>query len=158
MKASINLAREMKMDGVVLGVLCDDYSVDIERTKELAQWASPMKVTFHRAFDECRDLLQGLEDVIETGVARVLTSGGAPDASLGRDMLRTLVALAGNRIVILPGAGITPENFAVLAQATGAKEFHAGLGNVLSYKSKDLPRFQGEVQELARIRETASEN
>ena len=141
---------------MVLGALRDDHSIDVERVKELVEIARPLKVTFHRAFDECRDLLRGLEDVIRTGADRVLTSGGAPDAVLGRDTLRTLVELAGRRIVVLPGVGITPENLAAVVKSTGAKEFHSGLGRVLKYGSKDMSRFEEEVRKLARVRDAES--
>jgi copper homeostasis protein len=152
MKESIDLAQRMKMDGVVLGALRDDHSIDVERSEELVQQARPMKVTFHRAFDECKDLLRGMEDVIRTGADRILTSGGAPDAVLGRDTLRMLVLMAGKRIVIMPGAGITPDNFAAVALAIGASEYHSGLGKVLRYGSKDFSRFEEEVRKLARAK------
>ena len=156
MRNSIRLALTIKIDGVVLGALRDNYSIDVERVKELVEIARPLKVTFHRAFDECRDLLRGLEDVIRTGADRVLTSGGAPDAVLGRDTLRTLVELAGRRIVVLPGVGITPENLAAVVKSTGAKEFHSGLGRVLKYGGKDMSRFEEEVRKLARVRDSES--
>ncbi len=157
MKKSIDLAREMKMDGVVLGALRDDHSIDVERAKELVQRARPMKVTFHRAFDECKDLLRGLEDVIRTGADRILTSGGAPDAVTGQHALRTLVELAGKRIVIMPGAGITPDNFAALMQVIGASEYHSGLGRVLGYGSTDWSRFEEEVRKMVKLSRSESE-
>src|SRR5271165_3003474 len=101
MKASIALAREHKMDGVVLGILQSDKSVDVERTRELVELALPMQVTFHRAFDECRDLLNALEDVISTGVTRILTSGGECDVLEGIERLQTLLRAAGERIVVM---------------------------------------------------------
>ncbi len=156
MKESINLARRMKMDGVVLGILRNDHSIDVERTKELVERARPMKVTFHRAFDECKDLLHGMEEVIRTGADRILTSGGAPDAVVGRVTLRKLVEMAGERIVIMPGAGITPDNFTAVALAIGAREYHSGLGRVLRYGSKDFSQFEEEVRKLARIEEWRS--
>ena len=149
MKESIVRAQRMKMDGVVLGLLRDDHSIDIERTKELVLRARPMNVTFHRAFDECGNLLAGLEDVIRTGADRILTSGGAPDAVIGRDAIHTLVKLAGQRIAIMPGAGITPENFATVAKATRAREYHSGLGKVLRYGNENLSRFEKEVRKLS---------
>jgi copper homeostasis protein len=152
MKLAIELAREMKMDGVVLGILCEDHSADVERTKELVNLARPMKVTFHRAFDQCRDMMRALENVIQTGVDRILTSGGKPDAVAGAHSLRELAAAAGERIVIMPGGGITPENFGFLQQVTGAREFHSGLGRVLGYGSKDIRRFEEQVEKLASLK------
>lgn len=148
MKESIVLAQRMKMDGVVLGLLRDDQSIDIERTNELIQQARPMKVTFHRAFDECKDILAGLEGVICAGADRLLTSGAAPDAVTGQHALRTLVDLAGKRILIMPGAGITAENFEALVQVTRASEYHSGLGKVLGYGSQDFSRFEEEVRKI----------
>jgi len=101
MQRGIVLAREMKMDGVVLGILREDHSVDVERTKELASLARPMEVTFHRAFDECPDIMRALENVIQTGADRILTSGGKPDVVTGAESLRELLAAAGKRIVII---------------------------------------------------------
>ncbi len=152
MQRGIELAREMKMDGVVLGILREDHSVDIERTKELVNLARPMKVTFHRAFDECRDRMRALENVIQTGADRILTSGGKPDVVAGADSLRESVVAAGERIVIMPGGGITPENFGFVQQVTGAREFHSGLGRVLEYGSKDTRRFAEQVKNLASLK------
>ena len=152
MQRGIVLAREMKMDGVVLGILREDHSVDVERTKELASLARPMEVTFHRAFDECPDIMRALENVIQTGADRILTSGGKPDVVTGAESLRELLAAAGKRIVIIPGGGITLENFGLVRQATGAREFHSGLGKVLEYGSKDTRRFEEQVRKLANLR------
>ena len=148
----VELAREMKMDGVVLGILREDCSVDVTRTRELVAQARPMKVTFHRAFDECGDLRRALDEVIETGADRILTSGGKLDVMAGQHTLRALVEAAGERIVIMPGGGITPENFAQVQQATGAREFHSGLGRVLAYGSGDGGEFEEQVKRLVGLR------
>ena len=112
-------------DGVVLGLLTPDHRVDVARTRALVVRAGQRPVTFHRAFDECDDLTQALEDVIATGCQRLLTSGGEPTAAAGQATLRKLVQQAAGRIVIMPGAGLTPANIAGIATATGAAEFHA---------------------------------
>lgn len=151
-RKEIELAREKKMDGVVLGILSGSAGVDVERTRELVNLARPMKVTFHRAFDECRDMMRALEDVIQTGADRILTSGGKPDVAAGADSLRELVLAGGGRIVIMPGGGITPENFGLVQQVTGAREFHSGLGRVLEYGSKDTRRFEEKVRQLAKLK------
>jgi copper homeostasis protein len=159
MKRAIALAKEAGMDGLVLGILKDDRSIDAERTHQLVALARPLPVTFHRAFDECRagmrtgdecaDLLGTLEDVIQTGAARILTSGGAKSALEGAEALATLVAAAGTRIAILPGAGIHAGNVAEVARRTGAREFHCGLSTVLPYSNRDYSRFELEVAKLA---------
>jgi copper homeostasis protein len=149
MRRSIADAKESGMDGVVLGVLTKNHRVDVERTRELVELAKPLSVTYHRAFDECADLRQALEAVIQTGAARILTSAGAKTALQGTAKLAELVAAARDRILILPGAGITPSNLAEVVQKTGAVEFHAGLGTVLPYSSRDHAALESEVRKLA---------
>ena len=90
--------------------------------------AHPLPVTFHRAFDETPDLFEALESAIETGATRILTSGGCVTAADGASTLSRLIAAAGNRIIILPAAGITAQNVATLIQQTGASEVHASVG------------------------------
>jgi copper homeostasis protein len=155
MRASIELAKQLRMDGVVLGLLTNKGRVDVARTKELVEAAKPSPVTFHRAFDECADQVAALEDVIRTGAVRVLTSGGAASAVAGAKMLARLVAAAGGRIIILPGAGIHAGNIAEVARATRAREFHSGLSSVLT-RDASSAAFQAGVSELAQeLREIA---
>ncbi len=160
MRRAIAGAKESGMDGVVLGVLSKDHRVNIERTRELVEFASPLPVTYHRAFDETADLRQALEDVIQSGAKRILTAGGAKSALEGAAMLADLVEAAGERIVIVPGAGISPLNIEQVAQQTGAREFHSGLSAVLPYGSRDYKRLEEEVrrlaEHLARIRQARS--
>jgi copper homeostasis protein len=148
MRRDIEVARKLGMDGVVLGLLREDRSVDVERTRELVQFARPLPVTFHRAFDECADLQRSLEDVIASGASRILTSGGAATAMEGLSTLKRLVAAAGERIIILPGSGIHAGNIAEVARGTGAREFHSGLGSILAYGRGDGNRFEAEVRKL----------
>lgn len=149
MKRSIARARELKMDGVVLGILTQDRRIDIEQTRALVEMARPLPVTFHRAFDECTDLQRALEDVIQTGAARILTSGGASSALQGAGVLAELVAAARSRIVILPGAGINASNIVQVARQTGAREFHSGLSAVLPNGSGKYKKFGEEVRKLS---------
>jgi len=148
MKRSIGEAKQAGVGGVVAGVLTSDGSVDMERTRELVALARPLPLTFHRAFDDCRDLRRALEEVISTGASRILTSGGAQSAVEGAAVLAELVAAAGNRITIVPGAGISASNIAMVAKQTGAREFHSGLGSVLPYGSPDYKEFEAEVKKL----------
>src|SRR5260370_8572037 len=92
------------MDGVVLGVLPKNHRVDIERTRELAELAQPSPVTYHRAFDEIADLHQALEEAIQSGAKRILTSGGAKSALEGAPVLADLMEAAGGRTIIAPRA------------------------------------------------------
>ncbi len=149
MENSIAVATECGMDGVVVGVLQKGFKIDVPRTRKLVDLARPLPVTFHRAFDECADLLKALEDVIQTEAARILTSAGAKTALQGAAKLAELVAAARDRIVILPGAGITHSNVAKVAEKTGAIEFHAGLGSVLPYSTRDFAAFESEVRQFA---------
>ena len=148
MERSIGVATECGMDGVVLGVLQQGFKMDVGRTRRLVDLARPLPVTFHRAFDECADLRKALEEVIETGAARILTSAGAKTALEGSAKLAELIAAARDRILILPGAGITHSNIAKVAKKTGAVEFHSGLGTVLRYSSRDHRAFEVEVRKL----------
>lgn len=148
MKRSIGEAKQAGVDGVVSGVLTSDGSVDMERTRKLVALAWPLPLTFHRAFDDCKDLRRGLEEVIPTGASRILTSGGAQSALEGAAILAELVAAAGNRITIVPGAGISASNIARVVKETGAREFHSGLGTVLPYGSRDYERFEAEVRKM----------
>lgn len=150
MKRDISLARDLGMDGVVFGILRTDHSVDVERTRELVQWARPLEVTFHRAFDATPDLFRALEDVIATGATRILSAGGPSNAPEGTESLRKLVNSVGDRIVIMPGGGLDAANILKLVADTKAREFHSGLSSVLSYGGSNLPRFESEIHAMKR--------
>jgi copper homeostasis protein len=147
MKASIKTIAAKNVEGIVTGVLLPNRSVDVPRIRELVSLASPMRVTFHRAFDQTPDLAAALESVMLTGAHRVLTSGGAADVHAGSSIIRSLIHQAGNRITILPGGGLHPGNLAEVARATGARELHTGLGEVIPYSSPDIAAFESAVQE-----------
>ena len=149
MRRSIASAQESGIDGVVLGVLTKDHRVDVERTRELVEFAQPLPVTHHRAFDEAADLHQALEDVIQSGAKRILTSGGAKSALEGAAVLAELVEVARERITIVPGAGISAASICQIALRTEALEFHSGLSSVLPYGSRDYRKFEAEVRKLA---------
>jgi copper homeostasis protein len=110
MKAEILWYKENGADGIVLGLLNIDGSIDEKRTSELVQLASPLPVTFHRAFDMSVDLNLALEAIIETGCTRILSSGGTSNVDLGFDKLLKLHKLANARIEIMPGGGVTIDN------------------------------------------------
>lgn len=117
--------RDLGCDGVVVGALTADGEVDATLCASFVQAAGPMGVTFHRAFDLLPDRHAALETLIDLGVERVLTSGGMPSAVAGAAEIAALVARAGDRIVVMPGAGIEPGNVLALRAATRAREFHA---------------------------------
>jgi len=124
MRRDIEICGKAGIDGVVIGLLREDGSIDIDRTARLIEDARPMSVTFHRAFDMCSDAMQGLDDVICTGADRLLTSGLKNSAVDGAETIRQLVARAGSSIIIMPGGGLNEGNIDMMAEATGAKEFH----------------------------------
>lgn len=125
MEHDILQCRELGCDGVVLGMLRADGSVDRERTSKLVEAAYPMEVTFHRAFDRVKEPMQALEDVISTGCTRILTSGLAPTVSEGIETIRRLQQAADGRIVIMPGSGVRADNIRDIVEATGVTEIHS---------------------------------
>ncbi|WP_165021159.1 copper homeostasis protein CutC [Dysgonomonas sp. ZJ279] len=132
MKRDVHHCGLSKCDGVVIGMLNADGSIDKNRNAELIQIARKyrMSVTFHRAFDRCADLFQSLEDIIDLGCDRILTSGGKKTALEGKEIIKQLIEKAGDRIIIMPGSGITENNISELVEATGLTEFHG------SFRSK----------------------
>lgn len=124
MLKDIELARKSGVDGVVFGCLTPNGDVDIVRTKELVDAASDMDITFHRAFDKCRNPLDALEQIIDLGCNRILTSGQKPVAKQGVHLIKTLIEKSDDRIIIMPGSGINEDNISYIASETGAKEFH----------------------------------
>jgi copper homeostasis protein len=133
MKLDIEVAKKMGADGVVIGILKPDGSVDKERTNVLVELARPLSTTFHRAFDMSRDPYAALEDLIDLGVDRILTSGQEYTALEGLGLITDLVQKAGDRIIIMPGAGIHEGNIAKIVKQSGVQEVHAaGLTTVES--------------------------
>tara|TARA_B100000989_G_scaffold56586_1_gene38261 strand:- start:5943 stop:6572 length:630 start_codon:yes stop_codon:yes gene_type:complete len=110
MKSDIVKFKEMGCEGIVSGVLNSDYSIDIERTKELVELSRPLEFTFHRAFELVSKPLKEIEKLIEIGVDRVLTSGQEEKAIDGLDLIEQLNNISNNRIIIMPGSGITKNN------------------------------------------------
>ena len=123
MKKDILLAKSLGADGVVLGILQADGQVDIARTKALVDLASPMKVTFHRAFDLAADPSKALKAIIETGAERILTSGQKPTALEGIQLLKQLSKEAHGKIEIMAGGGVNHHNAAQLKEA-GVHSLH----------------------------------
>ena len=124
MLEDVRMSRRLGVDGVVFGALTVEGYVDMEFMRQLMKEAEGMSVTFHRAFDVCRDPFIALEQIIELGCHRILTSGQMPKAEEGIVLLKQLVDKAGERIIIMPGCGVNASNIAHIAEATGAREFH----------------------------------
>ena len=153
MKSDIRFCGETGCDGVVVGMLNPDGTIDRTRNRELVETARQygMGITFHRAFDRCNDLFQAMEDIIDLGCERILTSGGYDTAIEGAEVIRRLIEKAKGRIIIMPGSGVTPENAAELIRRTGLKELH---GTFRSRKTGQMQhrntklRFQDDEYEL----------
>jgi copper homeostasis protein len=136
MREDVLTAKRLGADGVVIGCLTAEGDVDLARTQELIGLARPMQVTFHRAFDMCRDPQSALEQLIALGVERVLTSGQEATAVEGLDMIAALNRQAGDRIIVIPGGGLTGRNVGRVVAATGVREVH------LSARSTTKSRMQ----------------
>jgi copper homeostasis protein len=124
MKEDILLCKELGYQGVVLGLLDVYGNVDIEKTAALVSLAAPMQVTFHRAFDRTANAMQAMEDIINCGCKRILTSGQRPSIENGKQLVKQLIELSNSRITIMPGSGLNSQNVAGIAQFTQATEFH----------------------------------
>jgi copper homeostasis protein len=127
METAIATAKHLGVEGFVFGILDAERRIDVSRTRALVQLARPLSVTFHRAFDECIDLPAALEDAVEAGAARILTSGGGRTAEEGSAMLANLVQMATGKAVILACGTIREGNVRKIVEKTGVREVHASL-------------------------------
>ncbi len=138
----IEVAKNLGVDGVVFGCLTADGEIDMQRNKELVDAAKGMNISFHRAFDMCKDPFQGLEQIISLGFDTLLTSGQQPTAIEGVTLLKQLVEKANDRITIMPGSGVNEDNIATIAQQTGASVFHFSaretMESEMKYRNPDL--------------------
>ena len=134
MKNDILACKELGCDGVVFGILTEDGKIDKTRCRELIELAYPLNATFHRAFDRVANPNESLEDVIDLGFERILTSGLVPSALNGKNTLAALIKLAEDRIIIMPGSGVKASNIIEIAKKTGAKEFHSSAS--IAFESK----------------------
>jgi copper homeostasis protein len=124
MLADIDTAKAEGADGIVVGILTADGEVDGQRTRELIAKARPLSVTFHRAFDMTRDPFKALATLIELGIDRILTSGQEASVLEGLPLIAELIRRAGDRIIIMPGAGITARNAERIVAEAKPKEMH----------------------------------
>ena len=138
--SDIEFCREHGIPGVVIGFLHDDLSIDVEKCRIAMQAAGKMQVTFHRAFDRCKDWPVALEQLIAYGFHRILTSGQQPNAAQGADTLAEIVKQAQQRIIILAGGGVTSDNVAELIRHSHVNEVHASC------------KLNGEVSQVGEIK------
>ncbi len=149
-KDDVLLCKQLGCQGVVTGFLLPDGNIDKERIKVITQIAYPMQVTFHRAFDRCRDPFEGMEDIIDTGCHRILTSGQKIKAIEETALIKQLIDAAKGRIIIMPGSGVRKENIKELAEKTGATEFHSSLKSLHISKMQFIhPAFAGLEEEYS---------
>jgi len=125
MKSDLLLVKDLGYPGAVIGLLKKDGHIDIDRTAALVSIADNMEITFHRSFDRCIDPLKGLEDIIQTGCKRILTSGQVPHVSNALPLITQLVNNANGRITIMPGSGVRANNIADIISSTGVMEIHS---------------------------------
>ncbi len=130
-KHDIFVCRELGCNGISVGVQTIDGTIDTTRLKQIVEWAGPMGVTCHRVFDVTPDPFSALEDIIRCGCERVLTSGHESAAPKAGSLLTRLIGQAGDRIVVMPGAGVKSANIRKLISETGAREYHAAAKQVV---------------------------
>lgn len=167
MLKDIGMARQLGVDGVVIGCLSADGKVDMEHNREMIEAAGEMSVTFHRAFDMSRNPIDSLEKIISLGCHRILTSGQQPTAAQGIPLLKELVQQAGDRIIIMPGSGINMHNISTIARETGATEFHLSarrpVESAMAYRNPNIKmggtaivveEYEQQVTNLELVRKT----
>jgi copper homeostasis protein len=143
MKVQIQQAKAAGAAGVAVGVLLPNGRVDVERTRELVALAKPMKITFHRAFDETSDVAEALEDVIRTGVDCLLTSGGEPDVLAGAESIAKLRKLARGRLDVMAGGGLQLTSLVEVLRRTGVSHLHGSLSRRPGSHSDGGPKHNG---------------
>jgi copper homeostasis protein len=161
MKTDVQMCKQLGCDGVVIGMLNKDGTVDKERCKKLMQLAYPMGVTFQRAFDRVNEPFKALEDIVETGCERILTSGLVPNCLNGAPLIAQLIQQAAERIVIMPGSGLRSSNVVEVAKITAAREFHTSarifadtkMDFVIAAMEEDLKNVMVDGAEVKKIAE-----
>ncbi len=137
MKQDIELCKKLGCNGIVSGVLNEDHTLDVQRTKELVELSKPLPFTFHRAFDCVPNPTQALNKLVDLDVKTILTSGQQPKAVNGINLLKKLQEFAGNKTTILAGGGINPEN-ALLFKKAGLRAIHASASTILNANKSDV--------------------
>jgi copper homeostasis protein len=164
MKKDIAVAVKCGADGVVFGLLTCDGNIDVKRTRELVETAhsvgdrsgpaKPLEVTFHRAIDMTHNFKAATAALLDTGVDRVLTSGGEQTALLGKHRIREMFELTSGHIKIMAGGGVRPTNVRDLARFTGIVEFHAAMRSVVAspvlFRKEDLHLGDADSDEYTR--------
>ncbi|MFK4440084.1 copper homeostasis protein [Caballeronia udeis] len=160
MERDVFACKKLGVDGVVIGLLTADGDIDVPRTRRLVELAAPMPVTFHRAFDVARDPFKALEDIIDAGCNRLLTSGQEANALEGRALIGKLREAAESRLTVMPGAGVRLNNIAQLVSETGCVEYHtsgrAPIASGMRYRNERV-KMSGPGQDEYAIVETSAD-
>jgi copper homeostasis protein len=165
MRKEVAFCKQAGCNGVVIGLLHEDGSIDKKRTALLVETAYPLGVTFHRAFDWAANPFEAMEDIIRVGCERILTSGQRPTASEGAELINELIRQADDRIIIMPGSGVRSDNILDIAERTGASEFHtsartkapSGMGFINTSMTEDLTAVRADRDEIAKIKKLLTE-
>ena len=144
----IELAKKLGAHAVVIGFLTPEGDIDVVKTRMAVDAASGMGITFHRAFDECSNPEEALEQIIDCGCHKLLTSGCKPTAWEGREMLQKIVRQSAGRIDIIAASGIVPENASQIIETTGVNEIHGSCKKTINGLSTTDVK---EVKELLEI-------
>lgn len=147
MKRDLGQCQRLSVDGIVFGILKPDGTIDKKRCQELIARARPLKVTCHRAFDMTRDPFEALEDCIECGFDRILTSGQEAQAYKGADVIAELVKRADGRISIMAGSGVNEVNVADLVSRTGVREIHF---SAATYRDSGMHYFNERIASMGK--------
>lgn len=166
MLKDIEMARRLGADGVVFGCLTANGEIDVPVMEQLMEASEGLSVTFHRAFDVCRDASKALEQIINLGCDRILTSGQQATAELGIPLLKELRERAKGRITLLAGCGVNEKNICRIAKETGIQEFHfsarESIKSVMAYKNEavsmggtvHISEYERNVTTVKRVKDT----
>jgi copper homeostasis protein len=142
-------------NGVVIGALTPEGDVDMELCARLVEAAGEAEITFHRAFDVCREPMKALEDVIALGCNRLLTSGQAPTALEGAGLLAKLRIAAGERLSVMAGSGVSVKNARMIVERSGVNELHASarvaVPSSMVYRNERVKMGAPEMDEYSRM-------
>ena len=155
MEQDIIQARDLGVDGVVIGALTAHGDIDAAVCRRLIKAAGEMSITFHRAFDMAREPQKALNDIIELGCHRILTSGQAASAFAGISLIRQLVKAADGRIIIMPGCGVNANNATAILNETGCVEIHASarssVNSLMQYRHQGVNMGNSDNDEFAHM-------
>lgn len=161
-RKDILLCKELGFEGVVFGLLNQDGTIDRDNTARLTEAAYPLEVTFHRAFDRCKDPIEALETIIDCGCNRILTSGQEPKVMEGLPLVKQLVEQANDRIIIMPGSGLNSSNVASIIRTAGVSEVHTSarirIASTTQYRNEKMPEdFDLDFVDAEEIRKIKSQ-